>query len=552
MEPLKVSKWYEEAKDYMKQQGYFNKWSECDRFKSGNQWPAPTEKTKNLPRPVINVIRYIENHKVSQILNEPVKMVFSPDELNEEDKVSIVGANVFSQYSATEWENVKQDALNEKALDKASNIGTAIWHYFMDNEKTGGRKLKWIGNLAGETLDSINCFVGNPQQQDTQKQPYILITGRYTVEEARAEAKRNGVKEAELLKIVGDSNTQDEGYDTAQKELKEKVTVVTAYWKENGTVWMAKACNDVWIKKPIDTLHRLYPIVAMQWYEKDKSWYGVGDTEGLINNQKSINLMVAMQMMSAQSVGMPKLMLKQGFISSYNNDPYTPIMDNNPDGWSAQYLQPTAMTSQVSELVDFLLTNSKTLSGATETATGELAKSSQMNATAIMLLQKASGVPIESIKRRFRRAMEEIGQIWLEFWTINYNTARLITLKDDLGNDIAAEFRGADFKDVGLKLKIDIGASSDYSEPLIMSVLDKFHDAGKLDDAKYVEMAPASVIPNKQELIKYFENKENDKVNKILSMLPPDLAQMIMMQIEEPQQPMPQKQPNMPQPTPQI
>lgn len=510
----------------MKQAGYFAKWSECDKFKSGNQWAPATEKTKNLPRPVINVIRYIENHKVSQILNEPVKMVFSPDELNEEDMSSTVGANVFSQYSATEWENVQQDRLNEKALDKASNLGTAIWHYYYDTEKTGGRKLKYIGSLAGEVIDPINCFVGNPQQQDTQKQPWILISGRYTVEEARAEAKKNGAKESDLLRIQGDSNTLDEGYDVAQKELKEKVTVITAYWKENKSVWLAKVCGDVFIQKPVDTQHKLYPIVNMQWYEKDKSWYGIGDTEGLINNQKSINLMVAMQMMSAQLTGMPKLMLKQGFIDNFNNDPASVIVDNNPTGgWSAQYLQPAAMTSQVSELVEFLIGNSKTLAGATETATGELAKSSQMNATAIMLLQKASGVPIESIKRRFRRAMEEIGQIWLEFWTINYNTARLISVKDNSGQEIPLEFRGSDFKDIGLKLKLDIGASADYSETLVMTTLDKLYDKGAIDTKTYVELAPASVMPFKQDLLKQLEQQA---MNMPLGM-PPGMPQQNML-----------------------
>jgi hypothetical protein len=226
---------------------------------------------------------------------------------------------------------------------------------------------------------------------------------------------------------------------------------------------------------------------------------------------------------------MPKLMLKQGFINNFSNDPSSVIMDNNPQGWSAQYLQPSAMTNQASELVEFLMSNSKTLSGATETATGELAKTSQMNATAIMLLQKASGVPIESIKRRFRRAMEEIGQIWLEFWTINYNTARLIAVKDDAGQEIPIEFRGADFKDIGLKLKLDIGASADYSETLIMTTLDKLYDKGAIDTQTYVELAPASVMPFKEDLKKKLEQIQTEQM------------QQAMMQ-----------QPNMPQPTPQI
>jgi len=124
-----------------------------------------------------------------------------------------------------------------------------------------------------------------------------------------------------------------------------------------------------------------------------------------------------------------KLMLKKQFVKNFSNDSSVPIMDDNPQGWSAQYLQPPNVSNKGQDLVDFLLTTSKTHAGATETATGELAKSSQMNATAIMMLQKASNVPIDQIKKRFRRTMEEIGQIWLEFWTINYNTERIINIK---------------------------------------------------------------------------------------------------------------------------
>lgn len=505
LESTKIKQGYEDGKAYFKQMGFMDKWPLCERFKAGDQWPAPTAKTKNLPRPVINIIRYIENHKVSAILNEPVKMVFAPDELDEEDLQSQVAANVFSQYSATEWENTEQDKLNEKALDNASNLGTAIWHYYWDSNYTGGRKLAYVGRLAGEIIDPINCFVGNPQQQDTQKQPYIIISYRDTVENARQEAKANGANAEQLSLIVGDKDTRNEGYDSAQKEIKDKVTVLTCYWKENGTVWLMKICGDVIVKPEYNTQHKLYPIVSMSWYERDKSWYGVGDTEGLINNQKAINFMVAMQMMSAQLTGMPKLMIKEGYVDNIlNNDPAAVIHDKNTTGgtWSAQYLQPSSMTPQVNELVEFLMTNSKTLSGATETATGELAKSSQMNATAIMLLQKASGVPIESIKRRFRRAMEETGNIELEFWTINYNTARYIPFKDDEGNETSIEFRGSDFKDIGLKLKIDIGVSTDYSETLVMTTLDKLYDKGAIDTQTYVELAPQSVVPFKEDLLK--------------------------------------------------
>ena len=100
---------------------------------------------------------------------------------------------------------------------------------------------------------------------------------------------------------------------------------------------------------------------------------------------------------------------------------------------------PRFQSSKGRELVDFLLTTSKTHAGATETATGELAKSSQMNATAIMMLQKASATPLEQIKKRFKMTIEEIGRIWIEFWTINYNTNRVLEIDDGNGEKVSTK-----------------------------------------------------------------------------------------------------------------
>jgi len=222
-----------------------------------------------------------------------------------------------------------------------------------------------------------------------------------------------------------------------------------------------------------------------------------------------------MQMLSQQMSGMPKLMLKKQYIKNFNNDGATPIMDDNPNGWSAQYLQPGFQSSKGQELVDFLLTSSKTHAGSTETATGELAKSSQMNATAIMMLQKASAVPIDQIKRRFRRTIEEVGNIWIEFWTINYNTQRIINIKDSDGIEKPQAFRGSDFKDIGLKLRIEINASAEYSESLTLSTLDKFYDKGDIDIKMYAELAPESIIPFKEKLIDLLERREQNQVQSL-------------------------------------
>jgi len=543
MDSGKIQNYFKLGEQYFNQMGFPDTWQECTKFKDGDQWPQATEKTKNMPRPVINIIRFIEDHKCSSILSEPIKMIFKPEEILMDEAegidMNIVGAELFTQFSEVEWTNVDQEGLNEEACEKAAELGAGIYHYFLDNSIVKGKVHIVKGFMQGEILHPLSVMVGNPQCLKTQLQPYILIPVRDDLESIKARAKKNGIKPDELLKIQGDKDIKDLN-PIARFEVQEKANEITCYWKENGTIWIMKVCGNVVTQPPVDTEHKLYPIARFNWYKQDKNWYGMSETKGLISNQKSINFMTAIGMMREILMGMPKLMLKKGIVKNFNNDPATPIMNEAGTEWGAQYLQPPQQSGKGQELTDFLLSSTKTHAGSTETATGELSKSAQMNATAIMMLQKASAVPLDQIKKRFRRTQEEIGHIMMEFWTINYNTQRVINIKDPDGNETPTMFRGSDFKDISLKLKISIGASTEYSESLTMASLDKFLDKQLITFKQYLESAPESVIPFKEKLLKELEQQQADQGNveltpeeqATISMLPPEQQQQAMMELQ--------------------
>lgn len=537
MDAPQVNKYYSDGRDFFSYMKFPSLWPRCQRFLEGDQWPPPTAKTKGFPRPVINIVRFIESHKVSAIINDPVKMIYSADDEDEQDQTAEVAAELFSEYSTTEWDNVKQDELNEEALGTAANVGTGIWHYYWDSRVTKGRKMVAQGKLMGETLDSMNVFVGDPQCQDTQLQPYILITSREEIANIRNEAVRNGISDVVASQIQSDKDTKDQGYDTAQKEITDKSTVITCYWKElkppmaYPSVQLMKVCGNVVVKPQTDTQHRLYPIVKMSWYKRNKCWYGQGDTENLITNQKSINYMVAQQMLNAEKTGNPKPVVKPG-VSNWNNNPGEAIIDNSGSPtMGIQYLQPASISQNVPNLVDFLLENTKSLAGASESGTGDVSTMSNLSPTVVMALQQASQVPIESIKKRYKRAMKEIGEIWQEFWTINYNTTRVIMInkidpatvdpntgKGFVNPDTGIEtppseskqpqqFKGTDFQGIGLKLKIDIGTSQTFSDQMTITSLDRLLDKGIVDGKTYVEFTPDTAMPFKNDLLKKLEQQ---------------------------------------------
>lgn len=511
---------YKDGLAYKKQQGYLEDWAEYERFRSGDQWPKTTSRTKDLPRPVFNVIDQIQGHKVSSVMNENIKMLFSaletaapqPDPTGQQpEDPEVQAADLFSRYADSTWERIKQDDLNEEALDSASNVGTCIWHYYWDNSVTGGNKVKWMGEMCGEIIDPVNFFPSNPQQRNVQKQQYIIITHRDDVQIIRDEAKQNGVSQEYLVMITPDKETQDQAYDMAKYEItsSKKATVLTKYWKENGTVYFMKVCGNVVVKPKTNTNRKLYPLEVMQWKRRKKSIFGVGDTEGLIPNQKSINFLIAMQILSVQNTGWPKMLIKKEFIrQNPTNAPGEILVDSGPPGsWNAQYMVPGMISQAASGLTESIMQYTKEVSGANESAMGEQV-SAQLNASAIMMLQKAAGIPIESIKRRFYQSMENIGRIWEEFWKVNYNTTRNITIKNDNEEPVTTSFNGSQYKDTDMQLKIDIGPSSGYSETMVMNTLDKFYDKGDIDISMYLKYVPANVAPFRERMLKDIQESQ--------------------------------------------
>lgn len=527
---------YKEGLSYKRRMGFLSKWPQYERFKAGDQWPATAKGTENMPRPVFNIIKMIETHKVANVMSEQIKMIYSRQEIDETTEEQEDVGDLFSRFSEATWERLKQDELNEEGLDIAANTGTGIWHYVWDNSIAGGDLYPFIGDMQGEILDPINVFFGNPQQRNVQKQPYIIISSREPVKNIREFARANGMSKEMVLQIKPDKETQDEGYDAAKVELNDngKVTVLTRYWKGKDKVtgrfkvFQCKVASGLTIRKPFDTELTLYPIAVMQWERRKKSIFGVGDTEGLIPNQKAINLLVAMQILAVQLTGWPKLVYKSNAIDPWKvtNAPGEMIEDRSPlgQGDGVKYLTPGTINTQAANLVDAILGYTRQMTGADEAATGS-APSADLNATAIMLLQKAAAIPIESIKRRFYRLIEDIGRIWEDFWKVKYNIERQVMLKDEDGESYPEMFNGSQYQGTELNLKIDVGPSSTYSESLMLSSLDKALDRGDINYEQYLKYAPRTVVPFRDRLMKEIEQKKGivSTIEQVIEMMDPQM-----------------------------
>ena len=187
---------YLDGVKYQRQMGFTEDFPKFVAFKEGDQWVRATENTKNFPRPVFNFTEMFIKAKRAAVVNQPLSMVFSPLEIygNEElNEMATEGAQAYSSYAKILWENLDQDLLNSEMVDDALTVGTGIVHYYWDDDITGGKEIKFKGELRGETIDALSFFVENPQERNIQKQGWIILQSRKTVDSVRELARKNKV-----------------------------------------------------------------------------------------------------------------------------------------------------------------------------------------------------------------------------------------------------------------------------------------------------------------------------------------------------------------------
>lgn len=526
-EPTRVWEEYRAGLDYQSQMGFAADFPLYEAFKEGDQWPAPTRRTRNLPRPVFNVVDMFIRTKRSAIVNQPITIQYTPSEYAADELASALaagGARDFTDYARQLWESCEQDELNSELVDDAATLGTGVLHYYFDADVRGGGERPYIGEIRGETIDPLNIFFGDPQCRSVQRQPYIIIAQRVDAQQVQELARAEGVPEDSIKLIAGDERTEHEGYDAARRELKnrKKVTLLTKYYREGGAVLFDRCTELVEIitgrsltpEKAGHTITR-YPVVVLNWYKRKKSIFGIGECQTLIPPQRAINFLKAMELLSAQQTAWPKMIVKPGAIHQpVTNEPGEMITDYYGNGTGVAYLSPPAMSSGASALAQSIFDLMRTVSGVNEVTTGEPIGSS-IAASAIIALQSQAKKPIEEVQSHYWRAIKQVGAIWEDMIKAYYNTERNITSPEMTEGEEPSEhtraFLGSAYADVSFRLRIDVGTSSEYSEALAMSTLDSFLAQGFIDQFDYVELAPQNVVPFREQLKKRWADKDAQK-----------------------------------------
>ena len=166
-------------------------------FFAGNQWihVAESPAMRKLPRPVFNIVKRVTSLFVASLTSSNTTISFEPMSLNDGENLEDPEHNA-AVYATAEVRNLlekfKFDYRVRDALFDGAITGDYCAHFYWDPDAIpfGGAFAAYRGEIRMEMIDGINVMFGNPNIADVERQPYILIVGRDTVQNLKAEAEQ--------------------------------------------------------------------------------------------------------------------------------------------------------------------------------------------------------------------------------------------------------------------------------------------------------------------------------------------------------------------------
>lgn len=475
-----------------------------ENFFIGKQWEGVD--AKGLPTPVYNFLKQVVLFSVANITTDNIKMQATPlaCERTPEDveRVAEVVNKEFDRlFEFNRVPNLVREYMRNAAVDGDSCLFT-----FWDDTVDAGFGLR--GGIRTEIVDNMRVGFGNTACRDPQKQPYILIERREMTKELRRAAQEAGNPRWNDIQPDTENHNTD-----SYKNSSERSTVLLRMWKERktGTVWACEVSGRVMLREPWDMGLRLYPVTWINWDYIPDSYHGQALVTGLIPNHIFVNKLFAMSMISLMTSAFPRTVYDKTRIPKWNNAVGAAIGVNGGDvSGVAKIIDPAQISPQIAQFIQTSVDYTRQFLGATSAALGETRPD---NTSAIIALQRAASIPSEITKQNLYKSIEDLGRIYLDFMAAYYGKRKVQVSMPDVGSDILA-FAGKDpeeletvlfdygiLNDMPMALKLDVGASSYWSEMASVQTLDNLLMQDKITIEEYLERIPDGYIPKRQELI---------------------------------------------------
>lgn len=440
------------------------------RFYEGDQWHGIDD--NNLP--IYNFIKPTVNFKTSMIAMN--SMVINYSVIGENKRLSVI-AELLNEKAARTWERLKLDSKCWEIIRAAAIAGDSYLYFFDEKHNC-------------QIIEKTDIFFADEQQTDIQKQPYIIIAERRSVDDIIHQARENSISEDEISNIKADSNLEDVvSTEDSKREVKTDggkcTSLVYLELNENGDLNFCR-CTERVIYQPMQTVkdYGCYPIAALVINRQKGTARGKGEVLPLINNQIEVNKILARRTINSKINGIPKMIYAGGKITNPNSLSEAGTAIEVEDGIVedvknlVSYLTPPAISGEIVNLNGELMSVTRELAGAGDAALGNI-DPTQASGTAIIAVRDQASIPLNEPTAAFSQFVEDIARIWMNTERV-YNPDELVT-KD--GESI----RPDELKDLNLTVRIDVSAKNPFSKYARERSLENLFTSGHISFEEYVE-----------------------------------------------------------------
>lgn len=509
---------YEKSKHYMDGKNILLKTERNWNFFIGKQWEATKDSEGLEDLPMLNFIKQTVNYKVSSISQHAITAIFSDMnsgnlELGNDDVCHRMN-NLFD----ISWQKAKMNRVARKALKHSAVQGDSyVFWYSGDTRK------------SPQIVNNTQMRLGDENTVDIQEQPWIIIEERLAKDVVKERAKLQGCTEEELALIMTDSDNDTQLYN--KQEVSNKVTSLVYMEKKNGIVHIARATKNVIYEElhpiaqtknnePIGTGLTMYPIVPMIWEEVPNSARGSSEVEHLIPNQLELNKTLARRAISVKMTAFPRVAYDEGMLANPEDldkvGSALRLTGGNAQAISQMiaYLSPQAQSQDAKLLSDELLEKTKDLSGASDTALGNI-DLSRVSGTAATTIRDQQQVPLNDQVTMYQEFVENVALLWFDIWKAYYPDG----IEFD-GIRVEAE----EIENIVPNVRIDIAEDTTLSRMTSQQEISNLFNNNKITFDEFAEAYPEHASIDKKILLRIAEQRRQAKLAQQQAMEQQQLA----------------------------
>lgn len=521
---MNQSTWYEDEKpctdiwrkyragvEHHRSVNMYRRDERCWHFFNGDQWWGMSKGSQELPSE--NFIKPILKFKIATVATNDTTIVFS----SYDDKGKDFCRDL-DKFAEMVWEYTGMDAKKWKVVKAAAITGDSYVYTYDSRPESESVAQDTTPRLEVVVLDRSAVYLSDEQEQDIQKQGWIIVAERLPVAEVRRQARENGLTDEEIELIVSDSETDTYVGQRTEREVKSgdgKCTSLVFFrlkaeepeLDDQGqpiqmdetprrVLEFCRSTQSV-IWQPMQKVPGMdmYPIAHMLWEEMPGNARGVSECEQLIPNQIEANKTLARRSLIVKRYGYPTAVYDSSKIANPQalNKVGSAIQATNLNGQpissAIQYLEPKTTSGEGAVLQAELIQTTRELEGASDNATGQV-DVTKTSGEAIKAARDQAALTLNDQSAAYKDFIEQLARIWYKMWCAYSPRGMSFFYEDKEGNRgmVKVTIPPETLSTMDVDLRIDVSPADPYSVASEQMSLDNALAQGHITFEEWVQV----------------------------------------------------------------